>query len=1513
MTYRQSSLNHINIFIVSLYRFVACLSLFVCLYHTGTAQKKSGNNIYLNGTTISAEANTGAWFPEFASKKDVQVQAIIVRFDKLPDERDKATLKRNGLELQDYLPDNAFTALIYPTANIKALIEFGPQFIVYIKPEWKIEPALYTLLKGPGRELNVLISLAKTSDNAEQLITNVGGSIVRRYPGNIRIYEISVSSAKIKTLAALAEVSYISLARTPVPLDMETINTQRANTAILPAAYGGYGLTGEGITIGVGDNTSGNFHIDLKDRITNYNPMKYENHGIHTTGIAAGAGIADPRARGLAPSAGIVSQYYSAIWEETPAYFQAHNMTITNNSYAAALGDCRIAGLYENNSVAIDRYANDYPEVLHVFAGGNDGVVTCAPFPEGYGTVSGAYQPAKNNLVVSSIDRFYQNRDVTSSSGPVKDGRLKPEISAVGAQVYSADKADEYFTTLGTSQAAPQVVGALALLSERYKQLNGPDNPRGDLMKAIILTGATDVGNPGPDFTNGFGTLNLRRSLLILDSNRYAANTISQGATQTQTINVPNGMAQLKVLLTWQDAPASPMAGKMLVDDLDLEVAEPAGTIRYPLVLDPAPANVKNLPVEKQDRLNNTEEVVIDNPAPGTYTIRINGYNIPSTSRSYVVAYDIIPTGVVLTYPTAGAQMNALDSAFIYWEASRGTEPFTLEYSTDNGTIWNVIDNNIPADQLWYVWKIPQGISSGQCRMRITRNGTGQTSASGMFAVTPQQMLTLDTVQCPGYIRMNWTEVAGASGYEVLIKRGPDMKPVDTVTGNSYTFSALAFDSFYYAAVRPFVNGLPGYRSIAVKRKPDNGNCAGNISDGDLAMLAWVGPQTGRKLTSSALTENENLVVRVRNLDDAACDSYKISYTINGSPWKSKTVIPGLAAGASADVVVDNNLDFTFFGTYDISVAVENLTAADAVTANDTLRYRIRSLNNDLIGLTPFTDDFEDMPAFSLHADSLGISPNHRWDFTNGNDTGRLRSYANPGITIQGNRSVSLDAVQNTPMGVRNELIGTFNLQNISTQSMEMRFEFDYILHGVPKNADGNGVWLRGNDTAAWLNVYNYNKEVSEIGKIQNSGSLSLSKLLSDNGQRFSSSTQIKFAQHDTSVISLKNYGNGLTMDNVKIYTVYNDVQMVAVESPKNVECGLMGEIPIRVRIKNGVNYRVNNIVISYNVDGGPTHSDVISSLQARTELIHTFSQKADFTKLGLRKINVWVNAVGDTYRKNDSLLNYEVHNEPLIENFPYKEDFEKGDGYWYTGGLASSWEYGTPAGEYIAAAASGTKAWVTDLDGNYNPLEQSYLYSPCFDFATMRQPVLKFARNIDIEDCGTIRCDGAYVEYTEDGTEWKKLGKSGEGINWYTDTIFDIWTGEAGGIWQTSAIKTPTGMSSVRFRFVFSSDIGVNLEGMGIDDVEIYDYYRQDNVTAVFPNPATGAFTIRWTATEGSVMQLRLTDITGREVYTGQATAADAQHTDTRIVPPKLSPGVYLLKCKVGDIYTSEHKLVFL
>lgn len=1401
--------------------------LICCVTVLSVNAQENTKALYLKDITLNPTPNTAKWIDSITKQHIIVPLQVIIQFYQIPGQQERTTMLNAGVKLQDYIPDNAFVTIIEQPTNIAVLKYANIKAIINIEPEWKADGYLWRNINSAGNNIVEILIAFNETINAQTIRTFIeqsGGKIddnadIEKYGG----YKVNIPASKVRNIARWYGVKYISPVSANVLLDYRSKGMEKANISALPRSVGGYDLQGDGVTVGVGDNGSAIYHADTRDRVINYNPAPIAHHGQHINGIVGGAGNIDPNAEGVAPHVTLVDHLYENVVFQAGVMLHDHNVNVTNSSYALTEGQCDYDGIYDFYSNALDKIAQQYPTVGHVFAAGNDGGLHCTPYPDGFGTIIGGYQTAKNTIVVTSTDKMYNNA-WDGSRGPTRDRRLKPDMTANGVDVFSLIGVDVYSIAGGTSMASPQVAGAYALLTQRYRQLFGSGlNPRSDLMKAILVNGATDIGNAGPDYRFGFGFLNLNHSLQMLDSTRYITNAITTGVTQSFSINVPANTAQVKVMLYWHDTAASPIAAHQLINDLDLVVVDGSFTSHRPLVLDTTLANINNDAKEKEDHVNNCEQVTINYPASGSYIVSVKGYNVPSLSQPYVVTYDFIPVGVQLTYPHKGDVIKANDSFQVYWEASNDSNAFTLEYSDNLGAVgsWKIIDNNIERHQLQYTWHVPN-INSNKIMMRLSRNGTSVQSVAGPFVVNIEPHVTLDSVQCPGYIHINWDTNANATTFEVLRKIGPYMKVVDTVTANTYTFKGLSQDSIYYVAVRPLIASTRGFRSLATRYQPNRGNCSGSISDGDLQLTRILGPNSGRKFTSSQLGANEDIVLMITNLDDVPCSNYKVSYKLNSGVWSSSIQTKTISARGSVIDTIHAGLNLFAAGNYKIQVAITNLAIADHTNTNDTLIRSIINLNNNLINLaSSYVDDFETMPALYLERDSMGISPNEHWDYSRTVDTaGRLRSFVNDSITVSGNRSISLDANQ-TLSGNTNYFTGTFNLANYNAAVDEIRMQFDYVLHGKPKSNIDNQVWVHGYDNQSWGVLYNYN--TSSPGQVMHSGSLSMSDVIYNNHQSFSPSFQVRFGQSDTSLIASRNFGNGLTIDNFKIYTVKNDVQLLSIVSPGAIECGAVNNVPITVEVYNSVRQVQNSVGIYYQLDGGAIVSDTLASISGKDTVFFNFTIPMSSLSYGSHTLNAWLAASGDTYTANDTILNYKFHNQPIISTYPYLQDFETSDGSWYTEGQNSSWQYGTPASQKIHKAASGTKAWKTNLTGHYNDREISYLYSPCFNISDLTKPMLSFSFAMELEKCGSTLCDYAYLEYSFDGANWEKLGTSGQGTNWYGNS-FNLWNDDKNTYWHVASIPLPVSTQPIRLRFVMGSDPAVNHDGIAIDDIHIFD-----------------------------------------------------------------------------------------
>lgn len=180
------------------------------------------------------------------------------------------------------------------------------------------------------------------------------------------------------------------------------------------------------------------------------------------------------------------------------------------------------------------------------------------------------------------------------------------------------------------------------------------------------------------------------------------------------------------------------------------------------------------------------------------------------------------------------------------------------------------------------------------------------------------------------------------------------------------------------------------------------------------------------------------------------------------------------------------------------------------------------------------------------------------------------------------------------------------------------------------------------------------------------------------------------------------------------------------------------------------------------------------------------------------------------------------------INTFPYLEDFEGGAGGWNVTGTGS-WALGTPAAATINSAASGSNSWVTNLTGAYNSGETGAVESPEFDFGSVVNPAISFSLWINTE----YNYDGFVLQSSIDsGATWQNVGMVEPG--WYNNASIwgnpggqSIgWDGQAMGNWITAnhLLNGLAGQTSVYLRMAFGSDVSVQYEGVGFDDVYVYN-----------------------------------------------------------------------------------------
>ncbi len=306
-------------------------------------------------------------------------------------------------------------------------------------------------------------------------------------------------------------------------------------------------------------------------------------------------------------------------------------------------------------------------------------------------------------------------------------------------------------------------------------------------------------------------------------------------------------------------------------------------------------------------------------------------------------------------------------------------------------------------------------------------------------------------------------------------------------------------------------------------------------------------------------------------------------------------------------------------------------------------------------------------------------------------------------------------------------------------------------------------------------------------------------------------------------------------VDDILVKKVPDDNLTAASVVPPTSYCGITIDT-IKMTIVNVGAATQNSYTASYSIDGGTTWitpENISTTLNPDDTLNYVFTTLADFSTYGTYDVVAAVNLAGDADNSNDTVSSSNpVLSKPIISSYPYIQDFE-GIQYWSSGGTLSSWELGAPNNIIINSAASGTNAWVTNLTGNYNNNENSYVESPCFDFSTLHNPLVQFNYWAESEGDGTWNYDGARLDYTiDDGVTWNSIGNLGDWINWYNMSSIsglssDGWGGDGtygsnGWVEAKHLLTGLAGQPSVKFRIYFGSDGIVNYEGFAFDDFTI-------------------------------------------------------------------------------------------
>ncbi len=534
------------------------------------------------------------------------------------------------------------------------------------------ETFVQDMLARPASEPVPVYITLMTEDPAgewRQALTALGVT-VGAYDSDLRSYTANLTPAAFAEVVAADYV--LSVEAIPV------VTTNHASSVPVmgadgfrqynPATETFTGITGAGIAVGILDTALNTSHVDIAHGRASICGSSFavdnawdlwtdlHGHGTHVFGTIIGAGRENPLLAGIAPGVShlrmgkvvthgghgtdsdirrgmdYLARPTNCSWRGTRS--EAVKAHIVNMSLAFVSLGASGRGTGERK---LDSVVQGHSQ-LYVVAQANAA-------QHGFSN----YGTAKNSLAVGAVD----DTGIIawfSSHGPTADGRLAPNVVATGVRLTSARgraAVSGYNTFSGTSMAAPSVAGVAALLMQARPEFQDrPALTRARLMASAIRPHAylesrdqlpaDNTDGPGA-FNNlyGLGLVSARTTLFSRDEpgGWLIGSATSQpdgDSYEYIDIEVPEGAGRLDIVMTWDEQPADTLTRSVL-NNLDLWADRGADC--------EADACGEHA---SRSEVDNVEWLLIEDPVPGTYRIKVVPVEIYGESSTAAVAWKIL-------------------------------------------------------------------------------------------------------------------------------------------------------------------------------------------------------------------------------------------------------------------------------------------------------------------------------------------------------------------------------------------------------------------------------------------------------------------------------------------------------------------------------------------------------------------------------------------------------------------------------------------------------------------------------------------------------------------------------------------------------------------------------------------------------------------------------------------------------------------------------------------------------
>lgn len=648
----------------------------------------------------------------------------------------------------------------------------------------------------------IQLILKITSTESKDFLAHYGAIIAL----NNNYITLKTQTDQLPSLLALPNVEFADVDRNATA-ELSIKNMDLTANQIVNAQTLFPTLKGKGLIVSIKEDQYDTEDLDLLGRtIPSSNPAKtITSHATTMATLIGGNGNSYINGLGVAPEAMLSSSNFSRLLPDSIEDLNSNNISIQNHSYGTG-----IENYYGIEALEYDKQISNTDTIIHIFSTGNIG--TTAPtlgYYQGinnHANLTGTFKQAKNVLVVGGTSRE-QAVESLSSKGPAYDGRVKPDIVALGQD--------------GTSGAAALATGVACLLKQQYLH-QFQQAPSAALIKSILINSADDIGNAHVDYDSGFGSINALEAIKTINESRFITGVLTSQQELSYPIQIDPETKAFKVTLAWNDPPATLNAPQALVNDLDIWIEDSSGNRILPWVLNPT-ASLEALlapATQQKDSLNNVEQVSMEYPQAGSYTIHVYGYRVIEGNQAFHLSYQATPANhFEWNFPTPNAQFFANDDNYLRFKNTFNTAG-SLFVSFDSGTNWTPIASNIDHAINFYKWHTPDMFTTALLKMNIE----GHDFISPPFSISRPVNFNVG-YDCNDRLLLYWDKQPESTNYIIYTLKDNKLQPLTSTPETLIHIPKTSTTSDYFAVSAQNTANIEGLKGYTLNVKEQGMGC----------------------------------------------------------------------------------------------------------------------------------------------------------------------------------------------------------------------------------------------------------------------------------------------------------------------------------------------------------------------------------------------------------------------------------------------------------------------------------------------------------------------------------------------------------------------------------------------------------------------------------------------------------------------------------------------------------------